>query len=104
MEIMRRVVVIDAADLDTESTFWAGMLGGRVLGDDQFHCVFDSHDRWVIGVQLAPGHVPPEWPDGAPQQVHLDLHIEDPAQAHRDAVALSVDTHSARVCCKELLT
>lgn len=55
MEIMRRVVVFDAADLDTESTFWAGMLGGRVLGDDQFHCVFDSHDRWGSASNSRPG-------------------------------------------------
>lgn len=88
MEIMRRVVVFDAADLGAESAFWAGVLGGRVLGDDQFHCVFDSEDRWVIGVQLAPDHVPPDWPDGNPQQVHLDLHVEDPAAAHAEAIAL----------------
>lgn len=88
MEIARHVVVFDAADLDAESAFWAEMLGGQVLGDDQFHCVFDLHDRWVIGVQLAPSHVPPDWPDGAPQQVHLDLHIDDPASAHAEAIAL----------------
>jgi hypothetical protein len=64
------------------------MVGGRVLGDDQFHCVFDAKDRWVIGVQLAPDHISPDWPDGAPQQVHLDLHIDDPALAHVEAIAL----------------
>ena len=41
-----------------------------------------------IGVQLAPDHVPPDWPDGNPQQVHLDLHIDDPASAHDEAIAL----------------
>jgi len=88
MKIMRHVVVFDAADLATESAFWAGMLGGRVLPDDRWHSVFDGQDRWVIGVQLAPDHVPPEWPDGNPQQVHLDLHVEDAASAHAKAVAL----------------
>lgn len=88
MKITRKVVVFDAADLPSESGFWAGMLGGRVLGDDQFHCVFDAEDRWVVGVQLAPGHAPPEWPDGNPQQVHLDLHVDDPVAAHTEAIAL----------------
>lgn len=88
MEMLRRVVVFDAADLAAESAFWAAMVGGRVLGDDQFQCVFDADDRWVIGVQHAPDHVPPDWPNGAPQQVHLDLHLEDPAAAHAEAVAL----------------
>ncbi len=88
MEIMRHVVVFDAADLATESAFWAGMLGGRVFADDTWHSVIDGDGRWVIGVQLAPDHSPPDWPDGNPQQVHLDLHIDDPAGAHADAVAL----------------
>ena len=57
---MRRVVVFDATDLAAESSFWAGMLDGRVLADDDFHNIFDADDRWVMGVQLAPNHVPPD--------------------------------------------
>ena len=88
MDLVRSVVVFDAADLSGESTFWAALLDGHVLEDEAFHCVIDSSGQWRIGVQLAPGHVPPDWPDGAPQQVHLDLHVEDAAQAHEQAVAL----------------
>jgi hypothetical protein len=88
MEITRRVVVFDAADLAVESAFWAGMLGGRVVADDQWHSVFDADGRWVIGVQLAPDHDPPEWPDGNAQQIHVDLHVTDPARAHAEAIAL----------------
>lgn len=87
MGIMRRVVVFDARDLTAESAFWAGMLDGRVLADDDFHNVFDADDRWVIGVQLAPNHVPPDWPDGNPQQIHVDLHVDDPVSAHTKALA-----------------
>ena len=88
MEIVRQVVVFDAADLAAESAFWAGMLGGRVLMDSRWHSVIDADGRWVVGVQLAPDHVPPDWPDGIEQQVHLDLHINDPARAHAEAIAL----------------
>jgi hypothetical protein len=88
MKTTRHVVVFDAADLAAESAFWARMLGGRVFIDDTFHCVFDADGRWVIGVQFAPDHAPPEWPDGNPQQVHLDLHIDDPAGAHAEAIGL----------------
>lgn len=88
MEIVRRVVVFDAADVAAESAFWAGMLGGRVVTDAAWHSVIDADGRWAIGVQLAPDHVPPDWPDGTPQQVHLDLHIDDPAGAHARAIAL----------------
>ncbi|WP_168929437.1 VOC family protein [Nocardioides sp. GY 10113] len=88
MDLIRSVVVLDAADLAAESTFWAGMLDGHVVEDETFHCVIDSAGQWRIGVQLAPDHVPPDWPDGAPQQVHLDLHVADPAPAHAQAVRL----------------
>ncbi|WP_205475034.1 VOC family protein [Nocardioides sp. SYSU D00038] len=88
MRLTRSVVVFDAAELHAESTFWAGMLDGHVFEDDTFHSVIDATGEWRIGVQLAPDHVPPRWPDGTPQQVHIDLHAEDPGQAHEQAIRL----------------
>ncbi len=88
MKIVREIIVFDAADLGAESAFWAGMLGGRVVAEDDWHSVIDADGRWRIGVQLAPDHTPPDWPHGAPQQVHLDLHVDDPARAHDEVVAL----------------
>jgi len=89
MELIRHVVVLDAADVGAVSTFWAAMLDGRAItGDERFHCVVDAEGQWVIGVQHAPDHVPPEWPAGAPQQVHLDLHVAEFAPAHDQAIGL----------------
>ncbi len=89
MQLIRHVVVFDAEDIDTESRFWAAMLDGRVIDDDpRFHCVFDHDGNWVIGVQHAPDHTPPDWPNGAPQQVHLDLHVLDPTSAIAQATRL----------------
>jgi predicted enzyme related to lactoylglutathione lyase len=77
MEIRFQVVVFDAADIETESTFWAGVLGGEIEREDNWHMiVVDGEPR--VGVQLAPDHVAPEWPDGEPpQQIHLDLWVDD---------------------------
>lgn len=88
MKLVRHVVVFDAADLGAESAFWAGLLDGHVVEDEAFHSVIDGDGKWRIGVQLTPNHVPPDWPDGNPQQVHLDLHVEDPRAAHAEAIAL----------------
>ena len=88
MKLVREVIVFDAADLHAESTFWAGILGGHVFTDEAWHSVFDASGEWRIGVQLAPDHVLPDWPNGTPQQVHLDLHVDDPRAAHREAIAL----------------
>lgn len=67
MKIAHQVVVFDAADLAAESSFWAGVLGGTVDADDDWPMV-EVDGRPRIGVQLAPDHVAPDWPDGTPQQ------------------------------------
>lgn len=89
MEIRFQVVAIDAADLDAVSTFWAGVLGGSVDVDDDWHMVMDADGAPRIGVQLAPNHVRPEWPDGdQQQQIHLDLWVDDLAAAHDEVMRL----------------
>ena len=88
MKIRRQIIVFDAADLATESAFWAGLLGGTVVADDDWHSVVVDGE-WRLGVQLAPNHVPPEWPDGTQQQqIHLDLHVDDFQAAHKEALSL----------------
>lgn len=87
MRVERQIVVFDAADLAAESTFWAGLLGGTVDADDDWHSV-SVDGEWRLGVQLAPDHVPPEWPGGTPQQIHLDLYVDDIKAAHDHAMSL----------------
>ena len=85
MDITHQIVVFDAADMPEESGFWARLLGGEVDGDTDWHTVrVNGEPR--IAVQLAPDHIPPDWPDGAPQQVHVDFHVTDIATAHREAL------------------
>jgi len=80
-------IAFDSAHLERDSTFWAELLGGDVTGrDDYWHSV--KADGLGIGIQLAPDHVPPQWPDGQPQQVHLDLNVEDITAAHAHAVSV----------------
>jgi len=87
MKITRQVVVLDAADLPSMSTFWAGVLGGTVKADDDWHYVYvDGDER--LGIQLAPDHTPPQWPDGLQQQIHLDLFVEDVRAAHDEVMEL----------------
>lgn len=87
MNINHQVVVFDAADLGAESGFWAEVLGGTVDAEDDWHMVFVD-GKAKIGVQLAPDHQRPQWPDGLPQQIHIDLWVEDFAEAHEQVIAL----------------
>jgi catechol 2,3-dioxygenase-like lactoylglutathione lyase family enzyme len=87
VKINHQVVVFDAADLEPESSFWAGVLGGTVDTDDDWHMVLvDGRPR--VGVQLAPDHTPPDWPHGNPQQIHLDLWVDDIDTAHAEVMSL----------------
>jgi predicted enzyme related to lactoylglutathione lyase len=87
MRFRRKTIVLDAAELEPVSAFWAGLLDGQVDRDDDWHTVMVDGDPY-LAVQLAPNHVRPEWPDGAQQQqIHFDLVVDDLAQADQQAIA-----------------
>lgn len=87
MRIARQVVVFDTADLAAESEFWAGLLGGTVARDDDWHMVnVDGEPR--LGFQLAPNHVPPDWPDGTPHSSTSTLYVDDINAAHDEVMSL----------------
>lgn len=88
MRVFRTVVVLDAADLDAVSSFWAQLLDGTVETDENWHNVVVDGE-WRLGIQYAPDHVPPVWPGGPQQQqVHLDLWVDDLAAGHERALGL----------------
>ncbi|MBX3117308.1 MAG: VOC family protein [Cryobacterium sp.] len=87
MKTLKQMVVFDAADLEAESAFWAGLLDGTVDRDEDWHTVLID-GRPQLAVQLAPNHIRPQWPNGQPQQIHLDLYVEDPQAAEEEALAL----------------
>ena len=77
-----RSVVVDTRDPLALATFWAGVLGGRVMTDED-----ENDDTWVVvtdptgrrlAFQLAPQHEPPTFPDPhGSQQFHLDILVDD---------------------------
>jgi catechol 2,3-dioxygenase-like lactoylglutathione lyase family enzyme len=87
VKIRHRMIVLDAADVDAESAFWAGLLGGTVEGTGRWRNIWVDGE-WQLGIQLAPNHVQPEWPDGVPQQIHLDFYVDDFDAAHEQAIGL----------------
>jgi len=87
VKIKHRMIVFDAADLDAESAFWAELLGGTAQGDDRWRNIWIDGE-WQLGVQLAPDQVPPEWPLGVSQQIHLDFYVDDFEAAHEQVIGL----------------
>lgn len=85
MSISLSSVVIDAADLERESDFWHQLLGGEIHRSPTHHFL-QATGLPVVVIQLARGHVAPDWPDGTSQQMHLDFAVEDLKSADRAAV------------------
>jgi Glyoxalase-like domain len=98
MKITRQITVFDTADLAAESTFRAAVLGGAAeTADDDWHTVYvDGQPR--LAFQLALDHVPPQWPDGTPQQIHLDLYVDDVKTAHDEVLSLGAYLGAYRAC------
>lgn len=76
MHITLAAVILDTAELDVESTFWQGLLGGEVERRERHHLLRVAGQP-LIAFQLAENHVGPEWPAGEPQQLHLDFAVDD---------------------------
>jgi catechol 2,3-dioxygenase-like lactoylglutathione lyase family enzyme len=83
-------VVLDCRDPAALAAFYSGLLGLPVTYMSPDWVVVSASDRTSgLAFQLAPGHQPPTWPDPAvPQQVHLDVMVDDIAAAEPRVLAL----------------
>jgi predicted enzyme related to lactoylglutathione lyase len=87
--ISLRSVVFDCPDPPTLATFYADLLNGELDISDPEWCEVHSGDlAFKLAFQRATPYSPPEWPDGMPQQLHLDLTVADLHAAGLRAVEL----------------
>ena len=83
-------VVIDGPDPLTLAQFYSAILGIPVTYQDDNWVVIARDDTSSgIAFQRAPDHQPPRWPDpNFPQQLHLDIMVDDVARAEAEVLAL----------------
>lgn len=83
-------VVLDCPDPRALALFYQAIVGGEIRE------IAATHD-WVrlqtdsgvdIGFQLDPNYQAPGWPDGTPQQAHLDFDVPDLDEGERAVLAL----------------
>jgi predicted enzyme related to lactoylglutathione lyase len=84
-----KTVVLDTDEPDRMADFYTALLGWEIE---------DAEDDWItlrgdgsarIAFQLALNHMPPTWPDNeVPQQLHLDLAVDDMDAASAYAVSI----------------
>ena len=81
--------VLDCPDPWALADFYSAVLGLPVTYSDDDWVVVGDRDSAHVAFQLAPDHVPPQWPDPAhPQQMHLDIRVDDVDVAEEHVLAL----------------
>jgi catechol 2,3-dioxygenase-like lactoylglutathione lyase family enzyme len=87
-------LVLDCPDPRTLAEFYARLLDQPITYDDGDFTVVAADERTSgLAFQRATGHRSPTWPSPeVPQQMHLDLMVEDPATAGPEVLRLGA-TH-----------
>lgn len=84
------LVALDCPDPHALAAFYQALAGGEITQST-------ADEDWVrlqtgtgadIGFQRDPSYRPPDWPDGSPQQAHLDFDVPDLEVAEQSVVAL----------------
>ncbi len=81
-------IVLDCAEPRRLGEFYAALLDRPVHPDSDEGWVELQGGEPVLAFQRVKHHRPPAWPNGAPQQAHLDLQVADFTTAHRLVVFL----------------
>jgi catechol 2,3-dioxygenase-like lactoylglutathione lyase family enzyme len=79
----RHHLVVDCREPRRLAEFWSAVLGEPVTYDDGDFVVVARNDHTSgLAFQRAADHRPPSWPDPViPQQMHMDVMVDDVASA-----------------------
>lgn len=86
----RHHVIIDCPDPAGLAAFYSELIGLPVTYRSADFVVIAENDTTSgFAFQLAPDHQPPQWPDpDYPQQIHLDVMVDNMAEAVPQVLAL----------------
>jgi hypothetical protein len=89
-------VSLECAEPAPLAAFWAGLLGGEIAFEsDDFVAVKLDH-VWLSTVRVE-NYEAPTWPsDKVPQQMHLDLAVDDLETATAEAISLGAEKASVQ--------
>jgi hypothetical protein len=95
----RHHLILDCPDPLALAQFYSALLNEPItFVSDDFVVVAVNSETSGMAFQQAPNHRPPTWPDPTvPQQMHLDIMVEDVADAAPRVLALGATQLSADV-------
>jgi catechol 2,3-dioxygenase-like lactoylglutathione lyase family enzyme len=92
------VVALDCPDPDALAAFYSAVLGAEIeKGDEDDWVQLAPRDGAPLAFQRVADHRPPQWPGAEhPQQMHLDLEVDDLDAAEAAVVALGARKHEVQ--------
>jgi predicted enzyme related to lactoylglutathione lyase len=82
-------LVIDCPDAGALAAFYAALLGWNVKDDDDWVEIRPADGSNCISFQQVDGYQEPEWPGQShPQQMHLDMVVQDLDDGEREVIKL----------------
>lgn len=83
-------IILDCPNPTTLAEFYSALLGHPITyTSDDFVVVAKNDTTSGIAFQRAPNHHPPTWPDPhIPQQIHVDIMVDDVTTAETEVLAL----------------
>ncbi len=77
-------LVIDCPDPNALADFYAAVLGLPIASRNDEWVAIGGEGKTRIAFQLVKDYQPPQWPDSShPQQMHLDIEVDDVDSADR---------------------
>lgn len=88
------VVVIDCPDPHTLAEFYAAMLDWKIERDDDDMCFIRAEYGDSLGFQRVHPYSAPQWPEQVvPQQMHIDVTVDDLDEAEAAVLELGATKH-----------
>jgi catechol 2,3-dioxygenase-like lactoylglutathione lyase family enzyme len=82
-------VVFDGPDIDAAAAFYTALTGWSIGHKEPDRITLQTPAGPYVALQRASDHIAPRWPGQEyPQQFHLDLDVNEPAEAAERAIAL----------------
>lgn len=82
------LVALDCPDPTALAGFYRSIVGGEITKTYDVWVELRTANGATIAFQRAPELVVPPWPDGGPQQAHLDFDVPDLDEGERAVIAV----------------
>jgi len=88
------VVVLDCPDPRRLAEFYGALLGWTIEKDEDDWCSIRAEYGDSMGFQKVAPYTAPQWPgQGVPQQMHIDMDVDDLDQAESAVLRLGATKH-----------